>query len=588
MCPIFGCRVASEAASKSICAQVAAAHTVSVKVVRNSWRLCPLPHRSLGQELTPLRDTHSLFHVAFSLGGDTAGRLAQNEHSAALSAGLALSAVVKFDAGAGEDPLPKWRHWSLTWSTDCSQRPRQRPATSLIVMMSCHKPMTGKRILKLRWPRTLPSLRQLFLSPASWTVRLQSCRRILVPCQHSNWRWTRCVSMSVRSLPRPRRISNRALLESRRRCAFCASATELPSCINPTHPRCTRARGVQEHPSSKYLRWLRVISQRILPNSQRVKVGVVLPEVDTGKRGGEGDQGARRQVQAGGQRQIEEVVGRVDQWQGFRECQVVSRGAVPCQVGWRVHRQGRELRREGQEAHSWDCWFDGSFVNLVWGSVHTNTQRSPWRWHPPPLNVGFVSVRMFSKHFQRCACSRARRVLVWSGSGSLAAPRVCQVWQPTLLQSGAVLWPPSLWVESGSGSLAAPRCAEPRKCSGVGRCSAGARSNVPTPRRKTKHTHHNLQRERARAVRQATSPQNPRPENWLGRPRRVRMAQQKLYEAKAEGEARNLGKEKFWHRFSIDQSRIWMSTITATPSKSMGWSGSKRQNKLVWRIGNDK
>ena len=45
--------------------------------------------------------------------------------------------------------------------------------------------------------------------------------------------------------------------------------------------------------------------------------------------------------------------------------------------------------------------------------------------------------------------------------------------------------------------------------------------------------------------------------------------------------------EKFWHRFSWDQSRIWIPTITATTGESMGWSDSKRQNKLVWRIGDE-
>jgi len=43
----------------------------------------------------------------------------------------------------------------------------------LIVLVSWRKAMRRKRILKLGWRRTLPSSKQLFRSPASWTVRLQ-------------------------------------------------------------------------------------------------------------------------------------------------------------------------------------------------------------------------------------------------------------------------------------------------------------------------------------------------------------------------------------------------------------------------------
>ena len=54
------------------------------------------------------------------------------------------------------------------------------------------------------------------------------------------------------------------------------------------------------------------------------------------------------------------------------------------------------------------------------------------------------------------------------------------------------------------------------------------------------------------------------------------------------GWGEKLGKEKFWNCFSRDQSRIWISTIPPTSSKSMGRSGSKRQRLLVWRVGIEK
>ena len=49
-----------------------------------------------------------------------------------------------------------------------------------------------------------------------------------------------------------------------------------------------------------------------------------------------------------------------------------------------------------------------------------------------------------------------------------------------------------------------------------------------------------------------------------------------------------LGKEKFGHCSSWDQSGVRISTISATTKKSMGKLGSKRQNQLVWRIGIEK
>ena len=65
------------------------------------------------------------------------------------------------------------------------------------------------------------------------------------------------------------------------------------------------------------------------------------------------------------------------------------------------------------------------------------------------------------------------------------------------------------------------------------------------------------------------------------------MAHRKLYEAEAEAEARNWEK-KYRLCFSGDQSRIWISAISTTPSKSMGRSVSERQDMFVWRIGIEK
>ena len=63
-----------------------------------------------------------------------------------------------------------------------------------------------------------------------------------------------------------------------------------------------------------------------------------------------------------------------------------------------------------------------------------------------------------------------------------------------------------------------------------------------------------------------------------------RMAQRTLNEAEAEVEARNCEKRNFWLCLSGDQSRIWMLAISTTPSKSMGRSGSKRQDYRVFAV----
>ena len=67
-----------------------------------------------------------------------------------------------------------------------------------------------------------------------------------------------------------------------------------------------------------------------------------------------------------------------------------------------------------------------------------------------------------------------------------ATVRCDRPWSPRV---EGVLWPSSLWVESGSGSLATPRSAEPKRCWGAGRGSAGVRSNVLFPSAKKEVTH---------------------------------------------------------------------------------------------------
>ena len=83
--------------------------------------------------------------------------------------------------------------------------------------------------------------------------------------------------------------------------------------------------------------------------------------------------------------------------------------------------------------------------------------------------------------------------------------------------------------------------------------------------------------------RQSKSSKNPWTESWLGRPRRNN-GSAKIVWRWGWGWGEKLGKEKFRLRLSGDQSRILRSAISTTPSKSMGRSGSERQDYLVWRI----
>ena len=53
-------------------------------------------------------------------------------------------------------------------------------------------------------------------------------------------------------------------------------------------------------------------------------------------------------------------------------------------------------------------------------------------------------------------------------------------------------------------------------------------------------------------------------------------AQQKLYQAEAEIEAKKVGKAKSRLFFSRNQSRVWVSPISIGSSKPMGRSGSER------------
>ena len=83
--------------------------------------------------------------------------------------------------------------------------------------------------------------------------------------------------------------------------------------------------------------------------------------------------------------------------------------------------------------------------------------------------------------------------------------------------------------------------------------------------------------------RQSKSSKNPWTESWLGRPRRNN-GSAKIVRRWGWGWGEKLGKEKFRLCFSGVQSRILRSAISTTPSKSIGRSGSERQDYLVWRI----
>merc|ERR1719383_669617 len=113
--------LASEAASKNSCAQVAADHEVSVKAFAEELKALADATQVLKSETGAAEGhTYSLFQVSSFSGVHTTvdlkgfevvtmvRRLAQKEHSAALSQlASRISAVMKFGAGAGEDPFAK-------------------------------------------------------------------------------------------------------------------------------------------------------------------------------------------------------------------------------------------------------------------------------------------------------------------------------------------------------------------------------------------------------------------------------------------------------------------------------------------------
>merc|ERR1719383_506240 len=113
--------LASEAASKNSCAQVAADHEVSVKAFAEELKALADATQVLKSETGAAEGhTYSLFQVSSFTGVHTTvdlkgfevvtmvRRLAQKEHSAALSQlASRISAVMKFGAGAGEDPFAK-------------------------------------------------------------------------------------------------------------------------------------------------------------------------------------------------------------------------------------------------------------------------------------------------------------------------------------------------------------------------------------------------------------------------------------------------------------------------------------------------
>merc|ERR1712136_478448 len=113
--------LASEAASKNSCAQVAADHEVSVKAFAEELKALADATQVLKSETGAAEGhTYSLFQVSAFTGVQTTmdlkgfevvtmvRRLAQKEHSAALSQlASRISAVMKFGAGAGEDPFAK-------------------------------------------------------------------------------------------------------------------------------------------------------------------------------------------------------------------------------------------------------------------------------------------------------------------------------------------------------------------------------------------------------------------------------------------------------------------------------------------------
>ena len=75
----------------------------------------------------------------------------------------------------------------------------------------------------------------------------------------------------------------------------------------------------------------------------------------------------------------------------------------------------------------------------------------------------------------------------------------------------------------------------------------------------------------------------------LARPvRGERMAQQDLYEAEAEVEARYWKKRNSDIALQETNQEFESQTISATASKSIVRSGSKREHQLVWRIGIEK
>ena len=77
-------------------------------------------------------------------------------------------------------------------------------------------------------------------------------------------------------------------------------------------------------------------------------------------------------------------------------------------------------------------------------------------------------------------------------------------------------------------------------------------------------------------------------ESWLGRPRRERKLSKNCMKLRLRLR-REIGKREILKLLCReDQSRIWISTIPPTSSKSMGRSGSKRQHLLVWRVGIEK
>jgi len=113
--------LASEAASKNSCAQVAADHEVSVKAFAEELKALADATQVLKSETGAAEGhTYSLFQVSSFSGVHTTvdlkgfevvtmvRRLAQKEHSAALSQlASRISVVMKFGAGAGEDPFAK-------------------------------------------------------------------------------------------------------------------------------------------------------------------------------------------------------------------------------------------------------------------------------------------------------------------------------------------------------------------------------------------------------------------------------------------------------------------------------------------------